>query len=64
MTTKVRAAAGALLTLTVLSGVGILVHGTDPEPRQARQSVTSPTLGDAYNAAFDELKTTSTGEEK
>lgn len=58
---KVRAAAGALLVLTTLSGAGILVQGTDPEPRQARQSVTSPTLGDAYNAAFDELKTTGEG---
>lgn len=60
--TKIRAAAGALLTLTVLSGVGILVHGTDPEPRQARQqSVTSP--ADEYNRAFDSLKVT-TGAEK
>lgn len=40
--TKVRAAAATLLTLTALSGAGILVHGTTADPRQDETGVTSP----------------------
>jgi len=42
MKTKTTYAAATLLTLTALSGVGILVHGVGAEPRQDGQSVTSP----------------------
>lgn len=61
MTARVRAAAGALMVLTAVSGAGVLVHGSVTTPRETKQSVTSP--ADEYSRAFESLKTT-TGEKK
>lgn len=61
MTPEVKTAAASLLVLTALAGVGVLVHGSAADARKAVY-VTSPTLADQYNRAFDELKTTTEDE--